>query len=114
MVVASMALRPIPIAVVAEDGGADGPCKETDGIGRKCGDGAKRSHTGREEELVENQRRCRGVDEEVVPFDRRANDTGEDDASQRDAWRTADRLRAQLRNRFHTVSVGTRLRCLAR
>jgi hypothetical protein len=63
---------------VAKDGGAHGPCKETDGIGRKCGDGAKRSYTGREEELVENQRRCGGVDKEVVPFDRRANDTGED------------------------------------
>jgi hypothetical protein len=58
--------------VVAEDGGADGPCKKTDGIGRKCGDGAKRSYAGREEELVENQRRCGGVNEEVVPFDCRA------------------------------------------
>ena len=73
MVIASMALRPL-VAIMAEDRGAQGAGEVADGEGAERRNGAQRRIGRWKEQLVEDERGCRGVDQEIVPLDRRAYD----------------------------------------
>jgi hypothetical protein len=70
-------ISPDPVAVMAEDRRPDRPRDKADGVDREglqCPDQRVRL---REIELGENQPGDRAVDEEIVPFDRRADRAGD-------------------------------------
>jgi hypothetical protein len=67
---------------VAEDHGSDRAGNETDGV-----DGERLQHADkgigfREEQLAEDQASNRAVEQEIVPFDRRAHRAGDNGAAQ--------------------------------
>ncbi len=65
------------VAIMAEDRGADRPTDEADEVGaERCERAGQRIFVG-EEELREDQPGGGAVDEEVVPFDRRADSGGD-------------------------------------
>ena len=70
-----------PIAEVAEDGRADGAGGEAHGVGRERGERARVGARAREEQMREDQRRGRPVQEEVVPLDRGADGAGDHGAA---------------------------------
>jgi hypothetical protein len=75
-------LAPDPVAVMAKDRRPDRPRDKADGVDRKrlqCPDQRVRL---REIQLRENQPRDGAVDEEIVPFDRRADRAGDHRAAQ--------------------------------
>jgi hypothetical protein len=55
--------------MMAEDDPAERPGDEADGIGGEGEQGPDERIVGGEEELVEDERRGRAVEEEIVPFD---------------------------------------------
>ena len=65
------------VAVMGEDGAAEGPRDEPDGERSESGQGPGHRIKGWEEDLVEDQGRGGAEDEEVVPLDRRADEAGE-------------------------------------
>ena len=67
------------VAVVADDDAADRPRDEPDGVGAEGGQRAHQRVEGGEEQAVEDQRRRRAVEEEVVPLDRGADEAGDGD-----------------------------------
>ena len=73
-------LAPDPVAEMAEDGGAERPGQEAHAVGAETDDGTERRVTGRKEQPVEHGGRCDGIEQEVVPLDRRPQDAGEQDA----------------------------------
>jgi len=66
-----------PVAVMGEDGAAEGPGDEANGERGESGERPGHRIKGREEDLVEHQGRGGAEDEEVVPLNRRADETGE-------------------------------------
>jgi hypothetical protein len=64
------------VAVVAEDGRADRAGGEAHRIGRERGEGARIGARAREEEIREDERGRRPVEEEVVPLDRGTDGAG--------------------------------------
>ncbi len=79
IVIASIALRADAVAIVTEDRRTERTREEADRIGTEGCDGCERRIAGSEEHLVEHQRGCRAVDQEVVPLDGGADHTGPDD-----------------------------------
>ena len=65
---------------MSEDRSAQGTGEKADAVGSKRGDRAQRRIGQRKEQLVEDERAGRAVDEKIVPLDRRADDAGNDDA----------------------------------
>ena len=65
------------VAVVGEDGAAEGPRDEPDGERSESGERPGHRIEGREEDLIEDQGRGGAEDEEVVPLDRRSDEAGE-------------------------------------
>ncbi len=75
------ALAADTIAEMAEDQAAERACEEADGecrIGQQRGD---ERIVGGKIELVEDKARDCAIEEEIIPFDRRPDDRGGDDAS---------------------------------
>src|SRR5207237_3364704 len=68
------------VAVVAEDGRADRPGDEADGVDRERLEGPGEGLGLREEELREDEARDDAVEEEVVPLDGGADRGGDDRA----------------------------------
>jgi len=62
---------------MGEDGAADGSGDEANGERGESGEGPGHPIQGWEEDLVEDQSRGGPEDEEVVPLDRRPDETGE-------------------------------------
>ncbi len=71
------------VAVMADHDAADRARHEADGIGAERGHRARQRVEVREEEFVEHERGGRVVEEEVVPLDRRADQAGKRDESDR-------------------------------
>jgi hypothetical protein len=71
------------VAEMAEDDSAQRPGDEAHRVGRESQQGPDQRIERGEEQLVEDERRSRAVEEEIVPFDRRANQARGDDASER-------------------------------
>ena len=67
------------VAVVPEDHAAERPGDEPDRVRREGQQRADQRVEAREEQLVEDQRRGRAVDEEVVPLQRGADQARDDD-----------------------------------
>ncbi len=76
-------LSPQPIAEMAEQKTAERPCDEADAKRRKRGERTDAGVEFRKEQVAENQGRGGAVDEEVIPFERRADGGGEHDAGER-------------------------------
>ncbi len=73
---------PDPVAVMAEDGGADGARDEADEIDAEGVERRGQRLLVREEELAEHQAGHGAVEEEIVPLDGRADGGGDDGAAQ--------------------------------
>ena len=72
---------PDPIAEVAEQERADGPCEERDAEGQVGVQGLRFRRRFRKEHRAEHQRRGRAEDVEVVELDRRADEARQHDLS---------------------------------
>ncbi len=64
---------------MAEDHATERPGKEAEGIGRKGEQRARQRIERREKQSVEHQCRSDAIDEEVEPFDHRADQAGAHD-----------------------------------
>jgi len=71
------------VAEVPEDDAAQRPREEADRVGGKGRHRACQRVHVREEQLVEHQRRRRAVEEEVIPLDGGADETGQHHAAHR-------------------------------
>ncbi len=67
------------VAIVTEDRRTERTREEADRIGTEGCDSCECRIAGSEEHLVEHQRGCRAVDQEVIPLDGGADHTGPDD-----------------------------------
>lgn len=70
----SIALRPMRVAEVSEYQPAERARKKADRVSAQRRDGSKHGLQLREEQLVEDQRRCGSIQQKVVPLDTRAED----------------------------------------
>ena len=70
-------LAPDAVAVMAKDRGADWPADKADEVGAEGGKGRGQRFFVGEIEVAENQSGRGAVDEEVIPFDRRADGRGD-------------------------------------
>ena len=64
---------------MADDDAADRPRDEADGVGAEGGKRARQRVERGEEQAVEDERRRRAVEEEVVPLDRGADQARDGD-----------------------------------
>ena len=71
-----------PVAVMTEDGGADGSADKADKIGAECSERRRKGILVGEVELAEDQARGGPVQEEVVPLDRGADGRRDDGLAQ--------------------------------
>ena len=70
-----------PVAVVADDDAAERAGDEADGVGAEGRQRAGQRIEGRKEQAIEDERRGRSVEEEVVPLDGRADQARESDGT---------------------------------
>jgi putative ABC transport system ATP-binding protein len=100
------------VAKMAEDQPAERPCHEAHAEGRERRQRSDRRIELRKEQLSEHQRRGRAVDEEVVPFERRAHARREQHSSCFDVHVPPSSFRAIVADRLFLP--GSQVRLLGR